>query len=271
MEDSNGLIFLRARFYDPRQGRFLQRDPWRGISAKPASYNPWLYSYGNPINLIDPSGKAPQCDRYQRADLTQWLVDEMNENRKSNIFLILWTAVHTPELIDTLVPGPIEVNLPPELTSYGIALGLFADVVKPHGLWDFKNAIFDLIGRNIQLTSRWYRYDAPINVYFGFIGLAIGFDKTILHCGADYATNGIPCSGSDPLEDYEAIEAGYDIYKQSGWGQVDENMVRTALLKHQLIAGGKKTEPNLDSYSFPWPYAVGTFDNGSSGWIIKHR
>jgi YD repeat-containing protein len=25
--DSNGLIFLRARYYDPRQGKFLQRDP----------------------------------------------------------------------------------------------------------------------------------------------------------------------------------------------------------------------------------------------------
>ena len=235
------------------------------------SYNAWLYGYANPVTFADPRGMAPECDRYQRADLTQWLVDEMNENRKSHIFIILWTAVHTPELIDALIPGPIEVKLPPELASYGIALGLFADVVKPHGLWDIKNAIFDIVGRNIRLTSHWYRYDVPGNVYFGLIGLAAGFEEWILHCGADFATSGIPCSGSDFLEDYEAIEAGYDMYRQCGWGPVDEHMVRTSLAKHPRISAGIKEEPKGKAFELPWPYAVGTFDDGRSGWIIKSR
>jgi uncharacterized protein RhaS with RHS repeats len=26
--DANGLIFLRARYYAPEQGRFFQQDPW---------------------------------------------------------------------------------------------------------------------------------------------------------------------------------------------------------------------------------------------------
>jgi RHS repeat-associated protein len=54
--DGNGLIFLRARYYDPRQGRFLQRDPWSGGYYIPISYNPWLYVYANPIISSDPSG-----------------------------------------------------------------------------------------------------------------------------------------------------------------------------------------------------------------------
>jgi RHS repeat-associated protein len=54
--DENGLIFLRARYYDPRQGRFLQRDPWSGGNTIPMSYNPWLYAYVNPISYSDPSG-----------------------------------------------------------------------------------------------------------------------------------------------------------------------------------------------------------------------
>jgi RHS repeat-associated protein len=54
--DENGLIFLRARYYDPRQGRFLQRDPWRGEADRLMSYNDWLYVGGNPINGADFSG-----------------------------------------------------------------------------------------------------------------------------------------------------------------------------------------------------------------------
>jgi RHS repeat-associated protein len=54
--DGNGLIFLRARYYDPRQGRFLQQDPERGNLTQALSFNPWLYVFANPINHQDPSG-----------------------------------------------------------------------------------------------------------------------------------------------------------------------------------------------------------------------
>jgi RHS repeat-associated protein len=61
MADDNGLIFLRARYYQPKQGGSLQRDPWSGDENKPMSFNPWLYVSGNPVNLIDPSGFSPNC------------------------------------------------------------------------------------------------------------------------------------------------------------------------------------------------------------------
>jgi RHS repeat-associated protein len=46
-----GLQYLRARYYDPSTGQFLTRDPlaWSTRSA-------YGYSYGNPLNLVDPSG-----------------------------------------------------------------------------------------------------------------------------------------------------------------------------------------------------------------------
>jgi RHS repeat-associated protein len=46
-----GLYYYRARYYDPKIGRFLQEDP--------VSY-PNLYPYAddNPINLVDPTGEA---------------------------------------------------------------------------------------------------------------------------------------------------------------------------------------------------------------------
>jgi hypothetical protein len=50
---------LRTRFYEPGVGRFLTRDMWDGDLQEPVSYNKWLYGYGNPINLTDPTGKYP--------------------------------------------------------------------------------------------------------------------------------------------------------------------------------------------------------------------
>jgi hypothetical protein len=37
----------------------VSRDAWRGEATRPISQNPWLYSFNNPINSIDPSGSRP--------------------------------------------------------------------------------------------------------------------------------------------------------------------------------------------------------------------
>jgi RHS repeat-associated protein len=46
-----GLIYLRARTYDPQTAQFLSVDPLVGVTRAP--YN---YASNNPINAIDPSG-----------------------------------------------------------------------------------------------------------------------------------------------------------------------------------------------------------------------
>ena len=55
--DSNvDMVYLRARWYMPGDGRFTQEDLWKGSPYRPMSYNAWLYVYANPTNLVDPSG-----------------------------------------------------------------------------------------------------------------------------------------------------------------------------------------------------------------------
>jgi RHS repeat-associated protein len=56
-QDETGLVNLRARTYDPSDGRFLSRDIWMGDENQPMSYNKWLFTYANPINYIDPTGE----------------------------------------------------------------------------------------------------------------------------------------------------------------------------------------------------------------------
>ena len=56
MVDENGLVYLRARYYDTGTGRFFTKDPWNGSPNQPMSYDPYLYAYNNPIVYTDPSG-----------------------------------------------------------------------------------------------------------------------------------------------------------------------------------------------------------------------
>jgi RHS repeat-associated protein len=57
MQDPTGLLYLRARWYDPATGRFLTRDPFPGLATLPTTQHPYVYVGNNPINLTDPSGE----------------------------------------------------------------------------------------------------------------------------------------------------------------------------------------------------------------------
>jgi RHS repeat-associated protein len=52
-----GLIYLRARWYDPATGRFTTRDPFPGFAVLPQTLHPYVYVNNNPVNLTDPSGE----------------------------------------------------------------------------------------------------------------------------------------------------------------------------------------------------------------------
>jgi RHS repeat-associated protein len=51
-----GLLYLRARWYEPQTGRFTRRDPWEGSPQQPGTNNGFNYVMGNPIHLKDPTG-----------------------------------------------------------------------------------------------------------------------------------------------------------------------------------------------------------------------
>ena len=56
---NTGLVFLRARWYDPRPGRFVSNDPFPGYTGLPQTLNAYVYCLDNPINMVDPSGEIP--------------------------------------------------------------------------------------------------------------------------------------------------------------------------------------------------------------------
>lgn len=55
--DATGLIYYRARYYDPSIGRFISRDP----AGMPDGVNRYAYVGNDPVNYTDPEGLCPTC------------------------------------------------------------------------------------------------------------------------------------------------------------------------------------------------------------------
>jgi len=51
-----GLYYNRARYLNTATGRFWTADREEGASTEPLSLNRYLYTSGNPVNMVDPSG-----------------------------------------------------------------------------------------------------------------------------------------------------------------------------------------------------------------------
>lgn len=54
-----GLVYLRARYYDPTTAQFLTIDP-----LLPATGTPYAYVVGNPLNAVDPAGTCASGDTW---------------------------------------------------------------------------------------------------------------------------------------------------------------------------------------------------------------
>lgn len=51
-----GFYYLRARYMDPANGRFIGPDPFAGSPYDPASLHRYSYAHNNPVNRSDPTG-----------------------------------------------------------------------------------------------------------------------------------------------------------------------------------------------------------------------
>ena len=58
-DSETGLYYLRARYYDPTVGRFINEDTIEGQVTNPLSLNVYTYCGNSPVGYVDPSGHIP--------------------------------------------------------------------------------------------------------------------------------------------------------------------------------------------------------------------
>jgi RHS repeat-associated protein len=67
-----GVLYLRARWYEPHIGRFFSPDTVVPDYQNPSSINRYLYVLGNPILYIDPSGLIHRLSESPAQIVTFW-------------------------------------------------------------------------------------------------------------------------------------------------------------------------------------------------------
>ena len=139
--DPNGTYDFRARQYDPRLGRFLQRDPLGTVNGT----NVYAYAINNPLTLSDPSGTNARPEINEpgapsegfavgpflavASDAWRSLNDRLNSNMQrmfesqgiqygplppNEPVLELNTETFRDALLDRLTGGPAEPQEPPD-------------------------------------------------------------------------------------------------------------------------------------------------------------
>ena len=89
--DATGLVYYRARYYDPTQRRFTQRDP----IGMPEGVNRYAYVRNNPIMYVDPTGQVAETP-WDVLNLGLGGISLVNNVREGNWG---WAAVDTVGLI----------------------------------------------------------------------------------------------------------------------------------------------------------------------------
>jgi RHS repeat-associated protein len=71
-DTETGLIYAKARYYDPDTARFLSQDSYLGESETPPSLHRYLYAYANPTVWIDPTGHFDAGPEFKMDPNTKW-------------------------------------------------------------------------------------------------------------------------------------------------------------------------------------------------------
>ena len=85
--------YLRARYYNPANGRFTQQDAWSFMDASdPLSLNLYTYCCNNPVMYVDPSGHDAILLLYPDAAAHAGHVSALFQDENDTWFFVYWGA-----------------------------------------------------------------------------------------------------------------------------------------------------------------------------------
>ena len=106
LDSRTGLMYYRARWYDPRLGRFLQADTVVPGAGNPQALNRYGYVLNNPLRYTDPSGHAICIDDDECTQVTHPISGEIIHRRPAGPPLPLSLEEFSEELSPLPTPMP---------------------------------------------------------------------------------------------------------------------------------------------------------------------
>lgn len=110
----SGLYYAKARYYDPRVGRFTTQDPADGNPLQPPSLHRYLYAYANPTTYTDRTGRQVNDDDVGQAAIALGWNDEQYRNA-----LKVQAAAHEQTAGAAYSAGKLTAQGLWEVTKYG--------------------------------------------------------------------------------------------------------------------------------------------------------
>jgi len=214
---SQGLYYLRARYYDPEGGRLLTKDPFPGIADQPQTLNAYAYALNSPALLADPTGLFGPCDILDRArdvgePIADYVVDKVQDVGQYTVrrFVSPQTTFQ-----DTVALG----------------ISLFSEGNRqagPYGFSYYENCrgLCDLIADHVL--------DAPAFTpgYIGFAERRLG-PAEVAHEAQHYLQSLVLGPGYLPLTFEEWVRSGFSC----GWG--GECLYKTSIIETDAVRAAK--------------------------------
>jgi RHS repeat-associated protein len=155
IDAESGLVYLRARYMDPAQGRFQTRDLLPGSANLPLSQHRYSYTFNSPLRYIDPSGLWPDGVEIPG-------IDDVVSGAVSDVVDVVGDFVGSD---DSDYPGFLDVaTFVVEALGVGTAVG----------------ALWVIIGAGVG---------EPMFGVLVAIGSILGWTAVVLHCIASTTVN----------------------------------------------------------------------------------
>lgn len=176
--DNTGRIYMRARYYDPVLARLNRPDPARDMDLfLPTSLNLYSYTWGNPVNAIDPTGRVVNFTQIQEedpevfesilAELSAFTGNEYSVDENGNLVLVSVGANSSEtatRFLNSAIESPIQIAVHLAETGRGSS-----------AIWSPGSRLKDGAKVNID-TSQFDTFD-----YNGVDKLTFGTGSTLLH------------------------------------------------------------------------------------------
>lgn len=169
-DEETGFYYLRARYYDPSIGRFINEDTYEGQIDNPLSLNLYTYVHNNPLRYSDPSGHMPHAllngflldfigGREDGTRYTNWELSNAVFNANGNSDKGRYKALH--EIAQIHASAKIHSEL-------GLGVQLEYKVTEKRKYWFDSNYYVDIVATDGQMWEVKARRDAPFGGTDGY-------------------------------------------------------------------------------------------------------